>query len=491
MSGTIQTSGKWRIKPSGKLPIFLRFMINSSFTKEFAQKANLKNHIPNRVFLNHMMYWPAKEYEAFENEILNHLEKNDGWIEKYCRKELQKSHRLYEQGEKLKKIDWSKKSNKEIEKILIKFLEKYREMVCPWYAQYTIDLYFEKTIENHLKKYISVADPNFRNYVLIFTDPKNMTEVAEERWQLMKLAKKFKNNKEKLNNLLFQAQKELQKHLDKFAYINRGLATSRPYNKKDMISRIMEAWQKKEGLDVLIRHSSPSKLKKDYENALKEIKPKADFKKTIEQARLHSFVRNKRVEAFFFADFGASFLYHEVARRNKFEEDWIMEVSIPEFIDSLNGKSLPNIVEMQRRFKNYAMVVKNANTTLITDPKEIKKLEQKYYVKIKKVKILHGNMACLGGIIKGRAKVCLNKSEISKVKRGNILVSQFTTPDFVPAMERAAAVVADQGGLSSHAAIVSRELGVPCVIGTKNGTRLIKDNDLLEIDAQKGVVKIL
>lgn len=58
-------------------------------------------------------------------------------------------------------------------------------------------------------------------------------------------------------------------------------------------------------------------------------------------------------------------------------------------------------------------------------------------------------------------------------------------------MEKVAAIVADQGGLSSHAAIISRELGVPCVIATKNGTRIIKDNDLLEVNAKTGVVKIL
>jgi len=85
----------------------------------------------------------------------------------------------------------------------------------------------------------------------------------------------------------------------------------------------------------------------------------------------------------------------------------------------------------------------------------------------------------------------LDKSDIGKVECGDILIAQFTTPDFVPAMEKAAAIVADQGGLSSHAAIVSRELGVPCVIATKNGTRIIRDGDLLLVDAQKGIVKII
>ncbi|PIR96034.1 MAG: hypothetical protein COT92_03235, partial [Candidatus Doudnabacteria bacterium CG10_big_fil_rev_8_21_14_0_10_42_18] len=162
-----------------------------------------------------------------------------------------------------------------------------------------------------------------------------------------------------------------------------------------------------------------------------------------------------------------------------------------EMYQALKGMPLPSKKEMKKRFKDYAMTVSKGKTTLITDPKKIKVLQKQYTVKVKKVAELHGKMACLGGIIKGRAKICLDKHEIGKVKSGDILVAQFTTPDFVPAMEKAAAIIADQGGLSSHAAIVSRELGVPCVIATYNATRIIKDNDLLEINAHTGHIKIL
>ena len=258
-----------------------------------------------------------------------------------------------------------------------------------------------------------------------------------------------------------------------------------------MVKRIKEAWAAKESLDDLIYYSSPQKNKADYKWALRKIKPKKDFKQIINQARLHSYTRNRRVEAFFMADYGASFMYREIAKRSKFNPNWIMGVSAPEMYGALKGKLLPSKAEMKQRFHNYAMVVRNAKTTLITATKKIKSLEKKYYVVVEKTREIRGRMACLGGIITGRAKVCLDKSEISKVKRGDILVAQFTTPDFVPAMEKAAAIVADQGGLSSHAAIVSRELGVPCVIATENGTRIIKDNDLLRIDAKHGIVKIL
>jgi pyruvate, water dikinase len=88
-------------------------------------------------------------------------------------------------------------------------------------------------------------------------------------------------------------------------------------------------------------------------------------------------------------------------------------------------------------------------------------------------------------------KVLHNSNEISKMQKGDILVTGMTTPDFVPAMKLAAAIVTDEGGITSHAAIISRELGIPCVIGTKIATRVLKDGDLIEVDANKGEIRII
>lgn len=494
MPGAVAYFGKWRIKPSGQMPIFLRFMINSSFTKANANKGGIKTVLSNRTYLNHMMYWPAAEYNPFEKEIVNHLKADDGWFEDYCRRELKKSEHLYKKSLDFKKINWRKKSNQQIEKILTDYIQNLREIACPWYAQYPLDEYFENTIEEKLVDYILADDPDFRKYVLIFTDPRKMTEVAEERWRLLQIAKGFLAKKENLKNLSTTGRAKINKHLNKFAYINRGLATSKPYTFKDMVERLKEIKKQvteSSLIDDLIYTASEEKIKDNYQAAIKKIKPKIDFQHIINQAREHSYLRNRRVEAFINADYGASYIYSEIARRANFNPNWIMEISIPEMFDALRGKPLPDNEEIQRRLKNYAMIVRNAQTKLVTDPKKIKKLEKEYFVDVDKVQEIHGRMACLGGIITGRAKVCLDKKEIGKVGRGDILVTQFTTPDFVPAMERAAAIVADQGGLSSHAAIVSRELGVPCVIATQNATRVIHDNDLLEIDAKKGIIKIL
>ncbi|MDO8556950.1 MAG: PEP/pyruvate-binding domain-containing protein [Candidatus Jorgensenbacteria bacterium] len=95
------------------------------------------------------------------------------------------------------------------------------------------------------------------------------------------------------------------------------------------------------------------------------------------------------------------------------------------------------------------------------------------------------------GIVSGRVKVCIAVKQISKVRNGNILVASMTTPDFIPAMQRASAFVTDEGGITSHAAIVARELKKPCIIGTKIATQVLKDGDMVEVDADKGIVKLL
>ena len=83
----------------------------------------------------------------------------------------------------------------------------------------------------------------------------------------------------------------------------------------------------------------------------------------------------------------------------------------------------------------------------------------------------------------------INKIDLNKIKVGEILVANFTTPEYVPAMKKAAAIVTDDGGITSHAAIVARELKKPCVIGTKISTKVLRDGDLVEVDANKGIVK--
>ena len=92
------------------------------------------------------------------------------------------------------------------------------------------------------------------------------------------------------------------------------------------------------------------------------------------------------------------------------------------------------------------------------------------------------------GVAVGKVALLKDEDDMEKVKLGDILVTTMTTPDMVPAMKRAAAIVTDEGGMTCHAAIVSRELGVPAVVGTKTGTKVLADQLLITVDGEKGHV---
>lgn len=93
------------------------------------------------------------------------------------------------------------------------------------------------------------------------------------------------------------------------------------------------------------------------------------------------------------------------------------------------------------------------------------------------------------GVAKGPVTIVRSVLDLSRVKKGDILVAVTTHPDYVPAMQKAAAIVTDEGGITSHAAIIARELGLPCIVGTRHATKLLKDADEIEVDANSGIVR--
>jgi pyruvate,water dikinase len=118
------------------------------------------------------------------------------------------------------------------------------------------------------------------------------------------------------------------------------------------------------------------------------------------------------------------------------------------------------------------------------EAKEVKAAEKEID---QKKEILSGSPAS-PGIGWGAVVIIRSKKELNKVKQGDVLVTAMTTPDFVPAMKKVSAIVTDKGGLTSHAAIVSRELGVPCVVGTEKATQVLKEKEVVTVDGAAGKI---
>ena len=122
----------------------------------------------------------------------------------------------------------------------------------------------------------------------------------------------------------------------------------------------------------------------------------------------------------------------------------------------------------------------------ITTLKEEAKAEEA--AEVEEAEVILKGLGASPGIGAGRVVVIFDASEIDKVKEGDVLVTTMTNPDMVPAMKRASAIITDEGGRTSHAAIVSRELGIPAVVGTKEATKKLKTGDYVTVDGTRGVV---
>ena len=161
-------------------------------------------------------------------------------------------------------------------------------------------------------------------------------------------------------------------------------------------------------------------------------------------------------------------------------------------IKALDKKEMKKIKKIIKERQTGYGISKVNGIIEITVGNELEK--QKEYFGLTKshgdVSEIKGNIGCKG-IVRGVVAIVLVPTDNDKVKKGMILVAPETTPDFVPAMGRAAAFVTDRGGVTSHAAIIAREMNKPCIIGTDIGTQVLKDGDMVEVDADKGIVKII
>ncbi len=148
--------------------------------------------------------------------------------------------------------------------------------------------------------------------------------------------------------------------------------------------------------------------------------------------------------------------------------------------------------EELRKRKEWSLFWNDIETNKITFTfdKSIMKSIPVLDEKIESTNALKGTVA-YPGKAQGKVRIVNILEDGEDFHEGDILVSLNTNPDLVPIIKKAAAIVTDEGGIMCHAAIVSREFKIPCVIGTKNATKVLKDGDMVEVDADAGIVKIL
>ncbi|HLD43417.1 MAG TPA: PEP-utilizing enzyme [Candidatus Nanoarchaeia archaeon] len=155
----------------------------------------------------------------------------------------------------------------------------------------------------------------------------------------------------------------------------------------------------------------------------------------------------------------------------------------------LDKKELPDEKELKERREEYLIFMQDLKATRIPRSKIqstlIHYIEDADYTHLRELK----GIVAFKGNVSGPARIILRKKDLHLLKKGEILVTLSTSPDFVPYLLKSVGIVTDYGGVVSHAAIIAREEKIPCIVGTKIATKVFKNGDFVEVDANKGVVR--
>ncbi len=152
------------------------------------------------------------------------------------------------------------------------------------------------------------------------------------------------------------------------------------------------------------------------------------------------------------------------------------------------SREVPERDKLELRLKKYALFFsKNENTYRLFTGEDVGVLEE-LLTWDTKGKFVTGSVAQSGKVI-GKVRIIIDPKDVLDFDVGDVLVASMTRPEFLPLMKKASAFVTDGGGILCHAAIVAREMGKPCVIGTGNATKVFKGGDMVEVDADNGVVR--
>ena len=280
---------------------------------------------------------------------------------------------------------------------------------------------------------------------------------------------------------------DFKNHVANYTWINFGYLGP-AWAESDFVDRAKEILAKSEPKKLLKEHQEYlSDIKRTREKLYQDLKFSQQEKFVFQVARDFSLVKNYRVGVRYYFCYTIKIIFEELAKRLNMPIDVFYYASEDELAPLLQGK-IKDYKNILTRKTFYCEYLEGKEKTVLSY-EELEHIK-KYFIKdkITDSDTISGQAAFLG-CVRGKVKIVSGPKDIDKVKEGEILVAVYTDPNLLPAMKRASAFVTEQGGITSHAAIVAREMKKPCIIGTRIATKILKDGDMVEVDANNGIVK--
>ena len=413
------------------------------------------------------IYGYQRRYQKIVEHVFKRISRDKVYVTSIKKVFNQKARKFLSFIKKVEKNNWSELSNQQLIKIKEEYVKLYHEIVpygepLPYFLkeklQTVLDQYLVKEKKISQKDYEILITPSYQSF---------LNRESEELYNLVK------------------NHKAIKKHQKKYAWILFDYA-SLVCNEKYFLDK---------GKDFLKKPSNVldyKKLKTKKQKIIKKYKIAPTYKYYLNVLEDLFYLMDRKKEVLTQCHFVITFLYQEAGNRLGLSLNdirWFLWKEVKQAL--IKNKKLSSKIAQQRRKSSVTKYINGRAVFL--NSKEMKRL----ILDIKRDQQLNSKKKTLEGIpaSSGRVKgeICYLKSarENSKIKKGQILLVSNTTPDFMPAIRKAKAIITNEGGITCHAAIVSRELKIPCIVGTKIATQVLKNKDIVEVNANKGIVKII
>ncbi len=417
------------------------------------------------------MHYYTPDLEELGKILEEKLEKDPDYfkgIKKIYDKQIEESNKFYE---KLETLNFEKLSDEEFIELLKKASECISVSVGVAHIIEPFVLTTDIKIKNELEKYIRGKKELNKIFTLLMS-PIKESFVNRYEEGLKEIAKEKDDKK----------RNELTKRLiNKFFWIRDGYAGRHILSKEEMEDEL-----------ISMKEKAPinfNKVIRDKNELIKKLKLPENLVRKIKAIEFLTYWQDERKENILIAIDYTDRLLEELSKRFKFDIRYLRYM-VPEeiILEKIRSKKFQN--ELKRRRDGCVYLYDIENPQIVAGKEYENFLKQFKKEKLADVKELTGMTASVGTVI-GPVKVCTDIKSLDKVEEGDILVASMTRPEYVPAMRKASAIITDEGGITCHAAIIARELGIPCIIGTKMATKVLKDNDLVEIKGNHGLIIVL
>ena len=427
------------------------------------------------------VYWQRQDLTNLGKAIAKKLATNLNFAQQDVQNCHQACNNLLRFSRQLWQMPFRHKSNQELVHLGEQFYQYYLDVFPFVISPHAIENFLVKKIKEQVKN---------QEVLKILLEPVSLYD--EEYWQALKLAAYaqkhgFDRHYEQL----------LTKHWQQFCWLPLWSIHAHPLPKKYFQNEIKNILKKDEDPEQeLAKFQEQEKRKKaTLKAALTKIKASAQLRQEVALLQEYINLRTARKNAISQAHYYHLPFFLILGKRLGFVSQETKLLSHRELLDGLSGKiSLKQLKDkVKQRQQGWAILMFQGKIQTITGIKNIVATIEKFQIVDPQAfaeQAIRGQPANPGRAI-GKAKIIKNLKELNKVKKGDILVTKMTTPDYMVAIHRASAIVTDEGGTTCHAAIVAREFNLPCIVGTKNATKILHDNDLVEVDAFSGQVRVL